>query len=376
MAHMMTTASLIDGILANPVRALSNQDVEALMATDTRPLLVDKVLAVHFFRSNRLDDALALSQSVLSQEPSSENAKNVLHILTKSRAFEAAVQFASEHQGIIEPILFEDMMCMLFNTMGNTEKAVEHGTRALILKDAAAADITAPPVDLPAFDPADRTRNIIAMSLYGSDARYFVGARNNVIVSRYLYPGWTLRIYVDPDFSHHQRSELIREGAQIFEVGNWPAASHGLFWRFLVEDDEAVNIYLVRDADSVMNIRERMAVEAWLASDRAFHVMRDNPQHSELILAGMWGARRDNIGQMQNRIDNFLSKAPIALNNATIDQQFLRQEIWPIVKHSVLCHDAYLRFGETHPFPLDSSLPPYCSVGQNDWVNYTPTAAL
>ncbi len=80
------------------------------------------------------------------------------------------------------------------------------------------------------------------------------------------------------------------------------SASFGLFWRFLVEDDPDVDFFLVRDADSVMNIKECAAVEDWLASGKAFHVMRDLPIHAELILAGMWGAHRGNIGNMRQRI--------------------------------------------------------------------------
>ena len=45
--------------------------------------------------------------------------------------------------------------------------------------------------------------------------------------------------------------------------------------------------YWVRDADSVVNVREKVAVEEWLASTRHFHLMRDHYDHSELVLAGM-----------------------------------------------------------------------------------------
>ncbi|MEM6848077.1 MAG: hypothetical protein AAF580_08385 [Pseudomonadota bacterium] len=366
---MMT---LIETLLRTPQRPLSNDEVELLLVEPERPLLVDKVLAVHLFKAGDLNRALELAQVVLAQEPNSENAKNVMHIMTKTRAFDAAIAFAKEHHGLFEPIIFEDMMCMLFNAMGDVPQAVAHGTRSLEMKDAAAGEVSVPDFTLTPFDPNDRSRNVIAMSLYGDDLRYFIGARNNIVVSRYLYPGWTLRIYVDSSITPEMRAELTREGAQVLEVGNWPAETHGLFWRFLVEDDETVDTYLIRDADSVMNLRERMAVEDWLEADRAFHVMRDNPQHSEMILAGMWGARRGNIGGMQERIKTFLAKAPVALNNVTLDQQFLRNEIWPIVKHSVLCHDTYLGFGETRPFPRIATLPQHVSVGENDWVNYRP----
>lgn len=68
-----------------------------------------------------------------------------------------------------------------------------------------------------------------------------------------------------------------------------PANRYGLFWRFLVEDDRDVDIYVCRDADSVPTIRERVAVQDWLNSGQPFHVMRDFLTHSELVLAGLWG---------------------------------------------------------------------------------------
>ena len=35
--------------------------------------------------------------------------------------------------------------------------------------------------------------------------------------------------------------------------------------------------------------REKDAVNAWLVSNRTFHVMRDHPDHGTEILGGMWG---------------------------------------------------------------------------------------
>jgi tetratricopeptide (TPR) repeat protein len=45
-------------------------------------------------------------------------------------------------------------------------------------------------------------------------------------------------------------------------------------WRFQVANDPEVGRFAVRDCDSVVSLRERHAVEEWLAGDRWFHVMR------------------------------------------------------------------------------------------------------
>lgn len=54
-------------------------------------------------------------------------------------------------------------------------------------------------------------------------------------------------------------------------------------------DDPTIKRFLIRDADSIVSHREKAAVDAWLKSDKWFHLMRDNYSHTELILAGMWG---------------------------------------------------------------------------------------
>ncbi|MEM7190034.1 MAG: hypothetical protein AAF439_10530, partial [Pseudomonadota bacterium] len=220
------------------------------------------------------------------------------------------------------------------------------------------------------FDPDTPKRNIISFSLWGADRRYIIGAQNNAIVARYLYPGWTCRFFVDDSVPAQALQSLASQGAQVIKAPvAWPAAQYGLFWRFLVEDDPNIDFYLIRDADSVMNIKERAAVEDWLASGQSFHVMRDLPAHSELILAGMWGAHRGNIGGMARRVQNHIANAKKMMNHRIIDQEFLRQEIWPIVRQDVLVHDDWFDFGDPVRFRDELTLPSRMHIGQNDWVH-------
>jgi hypothetical protein len=263
------------------------------------------------------------------------------------------------------------LLCSLLVRLGRIPEAVAHGDRALVLKDAAIpATGLADPVVRP-FDITRKSRNLITFSIWGEDARYLNGAITNAIVARYLYPGWTPRFYTDRSTPENFRAALIQNGAQVVIVDeSLPADRFGLFWRFLAEDDPDVDLYLVRDADSVMNIKERWAVADWLNSGRAFHVMRDNPQHSELILAGMWGAHRGNIAGVRKRIEACVLAGRNVGNNSTLDQQFLRNVVWPIARNSVRIHDAYFRFMDPTRFSKDFALPRPVHVGQNDWVNF------
>jgi len=173
--------------------------------------------------------------------------------------------------------------------------------------------------------------------------------------------------------THSTRRDGYYVAGTSLQIDDLEANRFGLFWRFLVEDDPEVDLYLVRDADAVMNVKERWAVADWLGSGKAFHLMRDSPQHSELILAGLWGAHRGNIGGMRARIESAVAAGRAIGNYINHDQHFLRAEIWPIARNSVKIHDDYFGFMSPTRFSPDFRLPRRLHVGQNDWVNFRKT---
>ena len=143
----------------------------------------------------------------------------------------------------------------------------------------------------------------------------------------------------------------------------------GTFWRFLVADDAQIDRFLMRDEESILNICERVAVDAWIESNRHFHVMRDFYTHSELVLAGLWGGVRGALPSMHNLIKEWLKgRKTVVYNQTTIDQIFLREKIWRIIQHSVLAHDSVFDFGDKVDFPSLGTLPPWKHVGQDDFI--------
>ena len=76
----------------------------------------------------------------------------------------------------------------------------------------------------------------------------------------------------------------------------------GMLWRFLPVLDPSVDVMVSRDLDSRLTTREQAAVQEWINTGLAFHVMRDNPFHGTEILGGMWGARLDS-GMRQTLAD-------------------------------------------------------------------------
>ena len=64
---------------------------------------------------------------------------------------------------------------------------------------------------------------------------------------------------------------------------------------FVDSADEAVDRFIVRDADSRLNPRERLAVEEWIASGKRIHSIRDHPNHDRPLNGGMWGGVNEGL---------------------------------------------------------------------------------
>lgn len=250
---------------------------------------------------------------------------------------------------------------------GHFEEARQAGLQSLQINDRSAnnADCPSLRVDVPPFETLDRRRNVIAYSLWGTKERYLVGAERNATLAPSIYEGWSCRFYMDDSVPVDTRHRLIDLGADLVMMPRPGTAFAGLFWRFLVANDAAVDRYLIRDADSIVNVQERVAVDEWISSGRHFHVMRDFWTHTAVMFAGLWGGVRGALPPLDPLIKQFLVEAR-EYPERTLDQQFLRKVIWPIVRQSALVHDSIFRFGGAVEFPRFGRRASGRHVGQND----------
>jgi hypothetical protein len=195
----------------------------------------------------------------------------------------------------------------------------------------------------PRRPPAGRLA-VLAFSLWGRAPRYLAGALRNAELARALYPGWVCRFYVGASVPAATVMALAaRPNVEVVvmdEPGDW----RGLFWRFLAAADERVDVALFRDTDSRLGARERAAVDAWLASDRAVHIMRDHPWHATDILGGMWGVRAGALWDIRTLIARHEPES-----RWQADQDFLRARVFPRVRDQALVHD---EFFDRRPFPV------------------------
>lgn len=178
---------------------------------------------------------------------------------------------------------------------------------------------------------------VISFSLWGNNPKYVVGAIKNAKLAGLVYPGWTARFYVGSSVDKVIKQNLRDLGSQVVEMsesGDWTST----FWRFEPISQPDVEIMISRDVDSRLNDREKFAVDQWINSPYLFHVMRDHPAHTVPILAGMWGAKKPILGDMQYLIKSYSKASP---NVKQSDQNFLKDVIWPRVSYTTMAHDEF-----------------------------------
>lgn len=222
----------------------------------------------------------------------------------------------------------------------------------------------------------DKSKNIIAYSLFGANPRYCEVAIINATIAKRIYPEWTCRFYVDDSVPAHVIARLRQHQAQIIMMDKNVRLS-GLFWRFLVVADMDVHCFIIRDADSLLSYKERYAVDEWLKSGKFFHIMRDAICHNELILAGMWGGYTGAFPSIEADMQTYFKT--LGVLNKAVDQQFLRNYIWTTVNQSVLVHDHHRLESEGLPYPnyplSDIERIPHFHIGMVD-AHSTITASV
>jgi len=189
---------------------------------------------------------------------------------------------------------------------------------------------------------------IVSFSLWGDNPNYTIGALRNAELVNEIYPGWVSRFYCGTSVPKDLISELKSiPNTQVIDMqvpGDWT----GMFWRFYPASENNVDVFISRDSDSRVDLREKAAVDEWLASDKKVHIMRDHPFHTMAMLGGMWGAKKGAITDIRQKIDFFFK-----VNSWGVDQNFLNQMIYPYIQNNIFVHDEYFSFNnDKHNFPV------------------------
>ena len=190
---------------------------------------------------------------------------------------------------------------------------------------------------------------VISYSLWGDKPTYTIGAIKNADLAATLFPDWTCVFYcfesVPADIIKELESRpnvLVRRVAGEYNT----ADSRGMFHRFLPADEEGVEYMMTRDTDSRLSERERLAVDAWLASGADLHVMRDHPYHGVPMLGGMWGVKGGKLNGIARDMEEFEPSS-----DKGQDQAFLWEWVWEKVRDGELTVCIHDPFFEKASFP-------------------------
>ena len=323
--------------------------------------------AYYLFLDGQLSAAASALRRALEKSPQDLEALGNLAVVLRrlGQTQEAAGLFRKLAEAQPENVLAWDGLAAVLPALGDVAGARQAGTRSLELKDArapAGAHWVSPAAG-PGEFAADKP-NVIVFSLWGDSPRYLRGALRNALLVGDVYPGWRCRFHLDgsvPDAF----VRLLRDlGADIVVEPAGCPLQQRLAWRFKAAADPAVGRFLVRDADSVIGVREANAVQAWIQSGRWFHVIRDWWSHTDLILAGLWGGVGGSLPSAYADAEAYRSEAMATPN---VDQWYLRDRVWPAIRDHTLVHDRFFRMEGSQPFP-GAEPPPPRHVGENEFA--------
>jgi hypothetical protein len=104
--------------------------------------------------------------------------------------------------------------------------------------------------------------------------------------------------------------------------------------------------YIVRDADSRLSLREKFALDEWIASGKGVHSIRDHPHHDNPFLGGLWGATKGSVPNLVELSRNWNR------NEYIQDMNLLNHVVYPKVKDNMMSHDSHscIKWGG-RPFP-------------------------
>ncbi len=220
-------------------------------------------------------------------------------------------------------------------------------------------------------------KKVISFSIYGSDPKYTTGLLRNLELSDKIYPGWIVYVYYNstvPDFMIKEYERF--NNAELINMEN--STMPGMFWRFTPH--YGVERFISRDVDSRLSMREKLAVDEWIESDKSFHILRDHPHHEHKVNGGMFGLKINEDFNISNEINKWLVNKKLDLFNKFGDLDFLGNVIFEKYKDDMLAHDSVWI---THPYskPFPTPMEDYKFVGEiydenenryhqyQEWVN-------
>ena len=189
----------------------------------------------------------------------------------------------------------------------------------------------------------EKEKKVISFCLFGSDQKYFGNISACIESYHTLFKNWIIRIYISEDLPNEIINKLKEYNCELITMKAKGIDYRYTFWRFLVLDDKNVSIALIRDIDSIASKREQTMVDQWLDSQIMLHIIRDHPDHADLIMGGLFDRRFDASFNVKKAMYSFKK-----INQLGIDQQFLKS-VYEHYAPAILVHDIFKRYPTEHP---------------------------
>ena len=207
-------------------------------------------------------------------------------------------------------------------------------------------------------DGKSQKNMVISMALVGGNANNSFGVIRNILLQPVYFPNWTVRVYLVnpeqvqtyyPPVPPNVHSKLKSLPVQLVHVNSDRTKMDPSLWPLFAIDDPSVDYVLVRKASGRLSERDALVVTDWLKSDKALHVVKDHPSHSNSsIVPGLWGIKTKPVwSQLQ------FHSSPLSTSASGGDEyHFLNNILWPKLRDKALVHNSVYCSNDTMPFPI------------------------
>jgi len=181
---------------------------------------------------------------------------------------------------------------------------------------------------------------VFAFSLFGSQDKYCKGVQKNVELINIYFPEWKIWIYIGNDVPTNIIN-LLENNYTVKLIYTNAYGNENKFYRYLPIDDESVEICIIRDADSRVYERDRYCIHDFINSDKLAHIIRDHQNHVQKVMAGMWGIKKELLGELKvyDIIQDW--KKTNTVSEFWDDTNILCEKLYPLMLSSLLVHDDY-----------------------------------
>jgi len=188
----------------------------------------------------------------------------------------------------------------------------------------------------------------VSYSLYGKNSIYYFPLREQLEVfnnwkseGRYKEFIFEIVVFVDKSVDSNFFRDLPLKLLYIedfTELLNVPPK----MWRYYNVFYNEADVYLFRDSDSCITVRELDFIRIWLKTDYDSNVIRDTRLHLFPIMAGTFSVRKGCISMLKEILK---SSDGISLNNGHFyDQIYLAEVVYPKFKSKLLVFTNFLCF--------------------------------